>query len=544
MNVKNYLISITFLSAMSLTALTNAAENITNSSGITDGIPNLGDNGSITWISRVKGINNSTIMQFRDGQTRSISNGVGPAYFDANSSGQVAWYQPDGSYKDLFYFDGSNTVQLINNNNVLLSSGYDAHAISDTGSLVWSQYVTGGWQVKRYANGVISQVTSSASSKFTPVISNNGQYILWRDGPFGIGIWDGVSEKVIYSGTTIVSRYKVNNSGHAIWMSDYKIYYYDGVTTKVVANYGKRSFASNFTDSGKFIWSTSENEEMTASSTYLFDNGTITKIRSTGANFDYLININEAGEAVWTQFQGVLRQLVHYSNGVISELNPGGNNIQLWGSINNAGGIAWSEFMSDGTYDLFIPSSNTAPVAHAGVNQVAECTGDNTQVVLNASASTDADGDALTYAWAGSFGTAMGVSPTVALSKGTHSITLTVTDAASAISQATVSVTVSDTIAPTINGGADVVLEAEAPGGTAHDFNPVVFEACSNTVSISIAPSPALYPIGTTSVELIATDDVGLSGNGVHIRFLQVTVAFLPRRDKHQQITGQFSKNT
>jgi len=70
----------------------------------------------------------------------------------------------------------------------------------------------------------------------------------------------------------------------------------------------------------------------------------------------------------------------------------------------------------------------TIPVANAGPNQTILTQTAPASVTLNGSASADADGDTLTYVWSGVFGTATGVSPTVNLPVGIHTITLTVDD--------------------------------------------------------------------------------------------------------------------
>jgi len=71
---------------------------------------------------------------------------------------------------------------------------------------------------------------------------------------------------------------------------------------------------------------------------------------------------------------------------------------------------------------------NYAPVANAGADPVFNCVIGNTDVPLDASGSTDPDGDPMTYSWTGSFGTVTGINPTINLGVGTHPITLTATD--------------------------------------------------------------------------------------------------------------------
>jgi len=84
--------------------------------------------------------------------------------------------------------------------------------------------------------------------------------------------------------------------------------------------------------------------------------------------------------------------------------------------------------VSNGLIDLY-QVINKPPTANAGDDQVVECTGpDTTVVTLDGSASTDPEGDALTYTWTGDFGTAIGETVAIDLPIGSHCIMLTVED--------------------------------------------------------------------------------------------------------------------
>jgi hypothetical protein len=95
---------------------------------------------------------------------------------------------------------------------------------------------------------------------------------------------------------------------------------------------------------------------------------------------------------------------------------------------------------------------NHPPSAEAGPDQEASV-GDNCRatVTLNGTGSIDPDGDALTYTWTGSFGSATGPTPTISnLPLGAHTIILTVDDGKGGIEWDRVLITVKDTTPPVI----------------------------------------------------------------------------------------------
>jgi outer membrane autotransporter protein len=94
---------------------------------------------------------------------------------------------------------------------------------------------------------------------------------------------------------------------------------------------------------------------------------------------------------------------------------------------------------------IVILADATAPIANAGVDQTLEDTdGDGSaSVTLDGSASTDPDGSIVSYLWLeGGSEIATGATPTVLLTVGVHTLTLTVTDDAGLTHQDQVTITV------------------------------------------------------------------------------------------------------
>ncbi|ACV26428.1 multicopper oxidase family protein [Kangiella koreensis] len=111
-----------------------------------------------------------------------------------------------------------------------------------------------------------------------------------------------------------------------------------------------------------------------------------------------------------------------------------------------------TEFDCD-DFDPSITFCNTPPTANAGVDQVAECSAfDGSSVILNGSASTDPEGDTLSYFWTAPgivFDDPTSVTPSADFPLGDTVVTLTVSDGEFSDADE-VTVTVEDTTDPSI----------------------------------------------------------------------------------------------
>jgi hypothetical protein len=158
-----------------------------------------------------------------------------------------------------------------------------------------------------------------------------------------------------------------------------------------------------------------------------------------------------------------------------------------------------------------LPGCNVPPVCDAGGPYVAECTGPTTAVTLDGTGSSDANGDALDFTWAGPFlgGSATGPQPLVQFpGTGAFGVTLTVSDG-DASSTCTASATVQDTLPPSIVAPADVTVECTSPAGASPPLGtPVVSDVCDTSPMVT-NDAPAVFPLGSTVVTWTATDHGG-----------------------------------
>jgi hypothetical protein len=161
---------------------------------------------------------------------------------------------------------------------------------------------------------------------------------------------------------------------------------------------------------------------------------------------------------------------------------------------------------------------NRPPVANAGPDQPnVECASHTTTTVqLDGSASSDPDGDPLTYTWSAfgiSFSDIHAQKPTGQFPEGSTTVTLTVSDG---IQSATDDVTIKvvDTTPPVLTCPTAITVECTSHSGTpATDPAIVAFlagftatDVCDATVTVT-NDAPAVFPDGTTPVKFTAKDD-------------------------------------
>jgi uncharacterized repeat protein (TIGR01451 family) len=162
---------------------------------------------------------------------------------------------------------------------------------------------------------------------------------------------------------------------------------------------------------------------------------------------------------------------------------------------------------------------NTPPVASAGADQTIECGGGSTSVTLDGTASSDADGDSLTYEWregASVLGT--GATLNTSLPFGPHTVTLKVTDPSGDFGEDTVNVNIADTTDPMISAPPNVSVNtgpgASSCGAFVSDATlgtATASDGCSASVTVTRTGVPAgnNFPVGTTQITYKADDGHG-----------------------------------
>lgn len=177
---------------------------------------------------------------------------------------------------------------------------------------------------------------------------------------------------------------------------------------------------------------------------------------------------------------------------------------------------------ADGIFDTYLTTTvwcagNGEPVADAGPDRTVPCSGTLTQVMLDGRASSDPDGDALSYTWSeGGVVLGTGAMLPANLALGAHVITLTVADSA-ASSEDTVTIRVVDSAPPILACPTNITVAFSGPAGAVVTWQITATDVCSVVTQQVCHPMPgSVFPIGCTIVNCSATD---ASGNAASCSF-------------------------
>jgi len=277
---------------------------------------------------------------------------------------------------------------------------------------------------------------------------------------------------------------------------------------------------------------TANDEEMHG---FIYSGASLVDLGTLGGDYSSPMSINALGQVVGdAALSNGNSHAFLWHNGVMLDLNTvlppnSGWELQSAEFINDSGRIVGTGRLNDRfswfVLDLATGGVNNPPAAVAGSDQTVECPA---SVALDGTKSTDPDGDTLTYEWSeGANVLSTAATFNVALSLGVHVITLKVTDPCGATSQATVTVRVVDTTAPTVAcpPAMSIAVGPNCQAAVPNVLTQVTAsDNCTAGGALAVTQSPAegtLVGLGSVPIQLTAID---ISGNSSTCNLLLTVV--------------------
>jgi hypothetical protein len=349
----------------------------------------------------------------------------GPVIFKLDKDGNILW-------EDIYNTNrgGSSRLALDEDNNVYLTSKRDIIKYDPEGNVIWTA-------INSLSITYTGDVVVDTAGNVYTLGNITGGMVLTKYDSGGNELWSSETDTTSGLNANFIS---LDNAGNIITTGSAYKFLITRQSCLRCHNFTREfnnGIIAKHDPSGNKLW---ENEEQMVIAALNLDSkgnsyvsGFSSNVPREFLNIKYDIN----GGELW--------KITRLYNNYASHL--------LNASLDNSGNLYATGIIIEPELMLTIKYSqgglNEPPTADAGADQTVECaTSEGAHVNLDGSGSTDQDGDALTYLWEGSFGSATGANPTVAIPLGTHTVTLTVDDGNEGTDTGTVTITVEDTTPP------------------------------------------------------------------------------------------------
>jgi probable HAF family extracellular repeat protein len=497
----------------------------------------LNNSGMVAGFSRTAGNLEQHAFQYSAGVLRDLGtlSGRFSVAWGVNETGQVIGDSSaiNGTETHAFLFSGNAMMDL----GTLGGTISTAAAINSSGQVAGNSTLGGDVQSRAflYTNGILMNLGSLGGIFSSAAAMNDhgeivGDAFTTNNAADHAFLFSGNSMNDLGTlGGSYSAAFAINNAGQVAGESEttngdnHAFFYGGGVMIDLGTFGGSFSTAYAINNSGQAIGEAAIAEDMDTHG-FIYSNGIVTDLGTFGGTYSTATAINNLGQVVGSAADASGNtQPFLWQNGVLTNLNtllPTNSGWQLRSAqlINDAGQIVGLG-LYNGTFTTFLLSRSTAangaPVANAGPDQTVEC---SSSLVLNGSQSSDPDGDSLTYEWLeNGILLATGVTPSISLSKGSHTITLNVADPHGQNALDSVLVNVVDTTPPMVTcpvsrtavANADCLAAVPDLTGSV-----VATDSCTPSTSLARTQAPAagtLVGLGVHSIIVTVTDGSGNS---------------------------------
>jgi Cadherin-like len=236
--------------------------------------------------------NGSTTIQLTDNDINDDPSDI--------SGSNVVWEGVTVHDTEIYFYNGSTTTRLTNNDT------YDSNEQISGSNVVWSGYSDYDDEIYFYNGSTTTQLTNNDIYDSSPQIS--GSNIVWSgmDGSGRIYFYDGSTTIRLPGNSTLQGSPQISGS-NVVWVgydgSDYEIYLYNGNTTTQLTNNDIDDLNPQISGSN-VVWSSYGGSNIFADSEVYFYNGSSITQLTNNSPYDAIPQIS-GGNVVWSSYDGL-----------------------------------------------------------------------------------------------------------------------------------------------------------------------------------------------------------------------------------------------
>jgi hypothetical protein len=230
-----------------------------------------------------------------------LTNSFSQHQYPSTSDGYIAWDAYDGNDYEIYYWDGSDIVQLTNNS--VTDKNPSIYVSSGVIQIAWQQWDgASNYEIWYWDGSTTTQVTNYSGNDINPSLYN-GQiaWVSWDGSDYEIVFWDGNNVEYV-TNNTVEDNYVSNYNGNLAWSqwddSDYEILYKVGNTITTVTDNNADDIRPSLYD-GAIAWYANDGSD----NEIYFWNGTATSMVTNNSGDDNMPSLFK-NTIAWSGWDG------------------------------------------------------------------------------------------------------------------------------------------------------------------------------------------------------------------------------------------------